>query len=50
MKLRDSIKAVIDIINNMEVVEMASPFWVNSTEVLENETKRILWLQMPEEA
>lgn len=28
-KLRDSIKAVVDILNNMEGVEIASPSWVN---------------------
>lgn len=46
--LTDSIKAAIDILNNTEGIEVASPFWVSATEVLENETKRTLWLQMPE--
>lgn len=31
-------------------MEVGSRFWVNATEVLENETKRVLWLQMPEAA
>lgn len=44
--LRHSIKAASDILNNTEGVKMASPFWVNVTEVLKNETKRTLWLQM----
>lgn len=40
--LTDSIKGVIDILNNTEGIEVASPFSVSATEVLENETKRTL--------
>lgn len=47
-KLRESMKAIIESLNNMERVEVASPFWVNATEVLENNAKRMRWLQMPE--
>lgn len=46
-ELRNPIKAGIDILNKTEGVVVASPFYVNATEVLENETKSILWLQMP---
>lgn len=41
-----SIKTAVEILNNMEGVEVASPFWINATEVLENETKRMFWLTM----
>lgn len=47
-ELQGSIKAIVDIRNNTKGVEVASPFWVNATGVLE--TKRILWLQMQEAA
>lgn len=49
-RLTVSIKAAVDILNSTEGVEVGSRFWVNATEVLENETKRVLWLQMPEAA
>lgn len=49
-ELRDSVKAVVDILNNMEGVEITSPSWVNVTKVLGNETKRMLWLAMLEAA
>lgn len=45
-KLWDSIKATIDMLNSTEGVEMASAFWFNATEVLENETMHMLWLAM----
>lgn len=46
-KLPKSIKAAIEILNYTEGVEVASPFWVNAMEVLENDTKRMQWLKMP---
>lgn len=44
--LSNSIKVAIDILNNNEGIEAASLFWVNATEILENETKGMLWLWM----
>lgn len=35
-ELLDLIKAAIDILNNTEDVEVASPFWLNAIEILEN--------------
>lgn len=49
-RLHATIKAAVDILSRTPGVEVGSPFWVNATEVLENETKRVLWLSMPEEA
>lgn len=49
-EFHDSIKNYIDILNNMERIEVASPFWDNASEVLESKTKCTLWLQMLEEA
>lgn len=46
-ELSESIKAAIDILNNMDGVEVESLFWVNAMEVLENDTKRMEWIQMP---
>lgn len=47
-ELSGSIKAAIDILNNTDGVEVESLFSVNAMEVLENDTKRMEWLQMPE--
>lgn len=49
-ELCNSTKVALDILKNTECVEVASPFWVNSIEVLENDTKHMLWLQMVEAA
>lgn len=49
-KLCDSVKTAIDILDHMEGFEVAKPFWVTAMKVLENETKRIQWLQMSEAA
>lgn len=41
-----SIKAAVNILNNIERVEVASLFWVNATEVLKNDAKLTLCLTM----
>lgn len=46
----DSVKMPIDILNNTEGVEVATPFWVSAVEVLKNESKETPWLKMPEPA
>lgn len=46
--MRDSIKDAVDILNNTKGVGVVSSFWVNAIEVLENETKHMLWLDIPE--
>lgn len=43
-------KTAIEILNQTEGVEVASPVWVSVMEVLENDTKRIQWLHMLEAA
>lgn len=48
--LCNSIKAAVEILNNTNRVEVGSPFWVNTTEVLENETNQMLRLTMPKVA
>lgn len=41
-RLHASLKGVVDIIYSTEGVEVGSTLWVNTIEVLENETKRVL--------
>lgn len=42
------IKIPIEILNQTEGVKVASLFWVNAMEVLENDAKRMRRLHMPE--
>lgn len=49
-ELLNSIKTTIYILDNTEGVEIATPYWVSATEVLENKTKSKLWLQTPKPA
>lgn len=44
-KLCEPMKAAINILNNMNGIEKASPFMFNAMEVLENDAKR---MKMPE--
>lgn len=40
-ELRESMMAIIDILNNTERVEVASPFWVSTMKVLKKDAKFI---------
>lgn len=41
IELLESMKDAIDILNNMDDVEVASPFWVNTMEMLEKDAKKM---------
>lgn len=39
-------KVAIEILNNVDGVNVASPFWVNVRKVFKNDAKLMQWLQM----
>lgn len=47
-ELPDSIKPAVNVFNKTKGVQVASPFWVDMSKILENKTKCMIWLQIPE--